>query len=195
MSEEREVRASYVVMNDQSGSGPHTTAGARLDIAATRERISDTIADIEQRMSNTVAGAKEKVDVVALIKRHPWPSLVVAFAAGLALSATGADRKAARATADAAKRAPDAAKRGATSAARATAAGVSQLASAAIDRITGSSDDDTTGADTLTEQDGGLIAKATGAFRARARELGDEVKRGADELAGSAPPAPRPAET
>ena len=32
-------------------------------------------------------------------------------------------------------------------------------------------------ADTLTEQDGGLIAKATGAFRAKARELTDEYGR------------------
>lgn len=193
MDEYREVHASYVVMGNQPDPAPHTTAGARLDIAATRERIADTIADIEQRMSNTVASAKEKVDVVALIKQHPWPSLAIAFVAGVALSATGADRKAARATADAAKRAPDAAKRGATSAAKATAAGVSQLASAAVDRIKGSPDDDTAGADTLTEQDGGLIAKATGPFRARARELAEEVKRGADELAASAPPPPRPA--
>ena len=193
MDEYREVHASYVVMSGQPDAAPHTTAGARLDIAATRERISDTIDDIEQRMSDTVASAKEKVDVVALIRQHPWPSLAIAFVAGVALSATGADRKAARATADAAKRAPDAAKRGATSAARATAAGVSQLASAAVDRIKGSSEDDTTGADILTEQDGGLIAKATGAFRAKARELGDEMKRGADELAASAPAPRRPA--
>ena len=184
MNEDREGRPTYVVMDADADAAPESTAAARQDIAATRERISDTIADIEQHMSDTVSSAKEKVDVVALIKRHPWPALGAALLAGVALSATGADRKAARATKDAAKRAPDATKRGVTQAARATASGVSQLASAAVDRIKGSDD-----ADRPAEEGGSLIERATGALRAKARELGDEVKRGADELASSAPPS------
>ena len=191
MNEDRGTAPSYIVMDEQTNDAPESTAAARQEIAGTRERISDTIADIEQRMSDTVASAKEKIDVVGLIRQHPWPSLAVAFAAGVALSASGADRRAARATKEAAKRAPDAAKSGVTGAARATAAGVSQLASAAVDRIKGSPDDGEN-AENTTEQEGGLIAKATGALRAKARELGDEVKRGADELASSAPPPPPP---
>ena len=193
MEEQREIGASYVVMTEPAEPASDATASAKQEIAATRERIADTVADIEQRVSDTVASAKQKVDVVELIRQHPWPSLAIGFAAGLALSATGADRRAARATKEAARRAPDAAKSGVTAAAHATAAGVSQLASAAVDRIKGSPDEDTTGADTLTEQDGGLIAKATGAFRAKARELTDEMKRGADELANAAPPPRRSA--
>jgi hypothetical protein len=184
MNEDREGRPTYVVMDAGSGAAPESTAAARQEIAATRERISDTIADIEQRVSDTVSSAKEKVDVVALIKRHPWPALGAALLAGIALSATGADRRAARATKEAAKRAPDATKRGVTQAARATASGVSQLASAAVDRVKGSDDAN----DPATES-GSLIERATGALRAKARELGDEVKRGADELASSAPPS------
>ena len=184
MNEDREGRPTYVVMDDGSDAAPESTAAARQEIAATRERISDTIADIEQRVSDRVSSAKEKVDVVALIKRHPWPALGAALLAGVALSATGPDRKAARATKEAAKRAPDATKRGVTQAARATASGVSQLATAAVDRVKGSDDTDKT-----AEESGGLIERATGALRAKARELGDEVKRGADELASSAPPS------
>jgi ElaB/YqjD/DUF883 family membrane-anchored ribosome-binding protein len=187
MDEQREVQTSYVVMSEQADAASDATAGARQEIAATRERISDTITDIEQRVSDTVASAKAKVDVVGMIRQHPWPALAIGFAAGLALSVTGADRKAARATKEAAKRAPDVAQRGVTEAAHATAAGVAQLASAAADRIKGSPDDGTD-VESAAEQEGGLIAKATGALRAKAQELGDEMKRGADELAASAPP-------
>ena len=185
MHEPGEVRASYLVMSEHSDASSDVTAAARDDIAATRERISDTIADIEQRMSDTVASAKAKIDVVELIRQHPWPSLAVAFVAGVALSATGADRRAARATKEAAKRAPDAAKSGVTVAARTTAAGVSQLASAAVNRVRDLADD----AGESANERNGLVAKLTAPLRAKARELGDEVKRGADELASSAPPS------
>jgi ElaB/YqjD/DUF883 family membrane-anchored ribosome-binding protein len=171
MEEVRVERTTYIVIDDEKDAAPDTTASAKMDIAATRERISDTIADIEQRMSDKVASAKAKVDVVGLIRENPWPALVIGFAAGLALSATGADRKAAHATADAAKR-------GAASAARATAAGVSQLASAAVEKVKGSPGDDAT----ETAEPSGLMAKAKGAIR----ELGDEIRRGADELSAAA---------
>src|SRR5215207_4360704 len=97
-----------------------STAAARQEIAATRERMSGTIAELEQRVSGTIDGVKQKVDVVALVRQHPWPALAAAFVAGVALSATGADRKAVRASSFMAKRPPETAKRGATSAVRAT---------------------------------------------------------------------------
>jgi ElaB/YqjD/DUF883 family membrane-anchored ribosome-binding protein len=173
MEEVRVERTTYIVIDDEKDAAPDTTASAKMDIAATRERISDTIADIEQRMSDKVASAKAKVDVVGMIRQHPWPALAIGFAAGLALSVTGADRKAARAT-------KEAAKRGAASAARATAAGVSQLASAAVEKVKGSPGDDAT----ETAEPSGLMAKAKGAIRV----LGDENRRGADELSAAARP-------
>ena len=162
-----------------------STEAAKQDIAATRERMSGTIAEIERRVSGSIEGVKEKVDLASLVRQHPWPALAVAFVAGVALSATRADRKAATATTRAAKRAPEAAKRGAASAARATVAGVSQLAAAAKERIAGSSDDQ--GPDDAADPRG-LKAKAAGALQAQVQELRDEVNRGADELAGAAPP-------
>jgi hypothetical protein len=151
--------------------------------------MSGTIAEIEQRVSGSIQGVKQKVDVASLVRQHPWPALAAAFVAGVALSASGADRKAARATAQAAKRAPETAKRGATSAARATAAGVSQLAAAAKERVRGSSGDQ--GAADAPGS-GGLKARASGAVQAQVEELREEVRRGADELGGAAPP-PNPA--
>ena len=176
---------------DERRDAPESTAAVKQEIAATRERMSGTIAELEQRVSGTVDGVKQKVgdvkqkvDVIELARRHPWPALAAAFVAGVALSATGADRRAARATTRAAKRAPEATKRGATEAVRATVSGVSQLASAAADRIKGSPDADTA----ASAESGGLAAKTAGVLRAQVREFGDEVQRGADELSSLAPP-------
>jgi hypothetical protein len=72
---------------------PESTDAVRADIEATRARMSTTIAVLEK-----------KVDVVQKIKDNPWPALAIAFGAGLALSVSGADRRAAGVTADAAQR-------------------------------------------------------------------------------------------
>jgi len=163
---------------------PTTVAGARLEIAATRTELSETIVELEERASSTVDGVRQKVNVAALVKRHPWPALAAAFVAGVALSSTGADRRAARAAAKAAKRAPETAKRGASAAARATASGLSQLAAAAVERIRGADD---------AQSSAGPTAKTIGALKAQVRDFGAEISRGVGELGGSAPP-PREAE-
>jgi ElaB/YqjD/DUF883 family membrane-anchored ribosome-binding protein len=170
VDEGREVR-------DERRDVPESTAAAKLDIAATRARMSGTIAEIEQRVSGTFERAREKVDVIELVRQHPWPALAVALAAGVALSATGADRKAAGATTRAARRAPETAKRGVGQAIEATKAGVSHL----VDRAKGTSEESTIGAHG-EEPSRGLAAKATGAFPAQVRALGAEVQRGLDEL-------------
>jgi len=64
-----------------------TTADVRRDIEQTRERMSSTIAQLEN-----------KLNVVQVVRDHPWPALALAFGAGLALSASGTDTKAAAAT-------------------------------------------------------------------------------------------------
>jgi hypothetical protein len=64
-----------------------TTADVRRDIEQTRERMSTTLTELEQRLN-----------VMQVVRDHPWPVLAVAFGAGLALSASGSDAKAAVAT-------------------------------------------------------------------------------------------------
>ena len=64
-----------------------TTADVRRDIELTRERMSDTIAQLEQKMN-----------VVQVVRDHPWPSLALAAGAGFLLANTKADVKAAAAT-------------------------------------------------------------------------------------------------
>ena len=69
-----------------------TTADVRRDIELTRERMSSTIDELEQ-----------KLNVKQMVAEHPWPALAVAFGAGLALSGSRTDVKSAAATAAATK--------------------------------------------------------------------------------------------
>jgi hypothetical protein len=64
-----------------------TTADVKRDIEMTRERISTTLAQLEQ-----------KTNVLQIIKDHPWPAIGVAFGAGVLLAGSSADVKAAGAT-------------------------------------------------------------------------------------------------
>jgi ElaB/YqjD/DUF883 family membrane-anchored ribosome-binding protein len=84
------------------------TADVHRDIALTRERMSETIAELDTRISHRVATVKEKLDVIQLAQEHPWPALAIAVGLGVLLGGTGADAKAARATVRAAKAAPGA---------------------------------------------------------------------------------------
>lgn len=65
-----------------------TTADVRRDIALTRERMSDTLGVLER-----------KLNVAAMVREHPWPALAIAVGAGVLLSGSSADVKAAAATA------------------------------------------------------------------------------------------------
>ena len=64
-----------------------TTADVRRDIEMTRERMSGTLAQLEQKMN-----------LMQVVRDHPWPALAVAVGAGIALSGSRADVKAAAAT-------------------------------------------------------------------------------------------------
>ena len=184
MDRDRDARPNGDSESDQHGAEPKTIAGARLEIAATRTRLSGTVAELEQQVSDRIEGVKKKVSVAELARRHPWAALATAFVAGVALSTSGADRRAARATKRAAKRTPELAKRGASAAASATAAGVSQLASAAVTRIRGAPDDRRILASGAHDS-GSLTAKTLGELKAQVRELNEEAERGVDELASS----------
>ena len=64
-----------------------TTADVRRDIELTRERMSSTIEQLEQ-----------KLNVTQMVRDHPWPALALAFGAGVALSGSRSGVKAAAAT-------------------------------------------------------------------------------------------------
>ena len=64
-----------------------TTADVRRDIELTRERMSTTLAQIERKMN-----------LIQVVRDHPWPAIAVAVGAGVLLSGSSADVKAAGAT-------------------------------------------------------------------------------------------------
>ena len=80
-------------------------ADARLEVVAARERVSETVGELEAQVAERVDAVKRRADIGTLIRDHPWPALAVALGAGVLLSATGADERAARATARGTKRA------------------------------------------------------------------------------------------
>ena len=69
-----------------------TTTEVRAEIEQTRTRISGAIAELER-----------KVDVTQKVRDYPWAAVGVAFGAGIALSASRVDVRAARVTAHATK--------------------------------------------------------------------------------------------
>ena len=64
-----------------------TTADVRRDIELTRERMSSTLDQLEH-----------KLNLVQVVRDHPWPAIALAVGAGFALSGSRADVKAAAAT-------------------------------------------------------------------------------------------------
>lgn len=64
-----------------------TTADVRRDIELTRERMSDTIAQLEQ-----------KLNVMQMVRDHPLSSVAIAAGVGILLAGSKADVKAAAAT-------------------------------------------------------------------------------------------------
>lgn len=64
-----------------------TTADVRRDIELTRNRISDTLTELEHKMN-----------VTQIVKENPWPALALAVGAGVLLSGSRADVKSAAAT-------------------------------------------------------------------------------------------------
>jgi hypothetical protein len=71
---------------------PETTTEVRADIEQTRQHMSGAIAELER-----------KVDVTQKVRDHPWAAVAVAFGAGVALSTSRADVKAAQVTSQATK--------------------------------------------------------------------------------------------
>lgn len=69
-----------------------TTTEVRAEIEQTRARMSGAVAELER-----------KIDVTQRVRDHPWSAVGVAFGAGIALSASRTDVRAAKVTADATK--------------------------------------------------------------------------------------------
>ena len=152
-------------------------ARVQREMEVTRERMSDTLSEIESRVSEATDGVKEKLDVSRLVREHPWPALAAAVVAGLVLSGTRADEKVADATVEAAKRGSSAA-----------ADGVRQLGEAAANRLHGGNDDNVDDELDTERQDGLLQRAKTTVVRAvqnQTRELEQEMRQASEDIGRS----------
>jgi len=68
------------------------TADIRTDMAATRDRMSRDVEELKAR-------AKQRLDVIQLVRDHPWAAVGAAVALGAVIGGSGAEEKAAAATA------------------------------------------------------------------------------------------------
>ena len=148
---------------------------ARRRVAETRERMAHTVAAIEARVSGTVSYAKQRFDAAEFVRRHPWPALAAAVVAGVTLSATRVDEKAASATVDATKRVAR------TVTDRTVTDDASDLAHAAATKLHGDDNDKA-----ATHQRDGFVGRTRSTIsdfaRAQAGELESELRRAATEL-------------
>jgi hypothetical protein len=153
-----------------------SSSNVRREIARTRERMTETIDQIDSEITERVSAAKRKVDLMQLAGEHPWPALTIALALGGLIGASGADEKAAVATASAAKRAAGAS----SEAAKKVVAKVrerrhSSDSEAAIEKESEASNADPRLSDRL-------IAAASGPLQAAIERILDEMRGASREL-------------
>lgn len=170
----------------------------RRDIAATRERLAETIAAIDDTVSTKVEAVTERLDVTRYVRENPWLALAVAVGVGVAVGASGSDRKAARAVASGARKAGPATLAAARGAGEAMKHGASTL----VDKVRGGGEDHESYAmDTLVAHEehrggiGGLLDRIRDRIDEQAAELARSLLGESQRIAGAAgAPAARPVE-
>lgn len=66
---------------------------AREDVQRTRAQLTDTLAELSDRVTRPITVAKQKLNLVEVARNNPWPALALAVGAGALLSATGSDAR------------------------------------------------------------------------------------------------------
>lgn len=72
------------------------TQDVQKDMHDTRQRMSDTIGEIERRISEAATSVRQRVDVLQMARSNPWAAVGLALGAGFAIGRSAADRRAAR---------------------------------------------------------------------------------------------------
>lgn len=92
------------------------TSEIREEMAATRARMADDVAELKDHVTAPLGSAKQRLNVAQLVREHPWPALGAAVVLGAVIGGSGSDEKAATAAATGVKRAARASKEAATEA-------------------------------------------------------------------------------
>jgi hypothetical protein len=93
-------------------------AAARDDVQRARNQITDTISEIEARVTAPVRAVTRRLDVGRVIQEHPWAALATAVGVGVVVATSGADGRAASLATDAARKGAEKAKEGGVAGAR-----------------------------------------------------------------------------
>lgn len=77
----------------------------RRDIAETRARLSDTLAELDSRVDKVKHAVTHTANPMPAIREHPWLALGLALGAGMAIGMSGSERKIASAAKSGVKKA------------------------------------------------------------------------------------------
>jgi ElaB/YqjD/DUF883 family membrane-anchored ribosome-binding protein len=151
----------------------------RYDIQTTRQRMSETLSELDAHLESRKAMVADKVNavkgqldperVIALVQEHPWAAVAVAFGLGAFLGGSGADRAIASATAGAA-----------TGVAHSTADAARSAAHAVTERVRGSGSDAEVPIEAQRDDEGeGLVDRLAGQVGRviRIEELESDMRR------------------
>ena len=172
---------AHMTEGSKPNRAPRTKADVHRHLETTRQEMSRTVNELEARVAESKQALRQRVDVVSVVREHPWSAIGAAIVAGVALGASNSDERAASAALAAAKRAPDAA----AQAARSAADGVTHLARSVRNRNGGGADE----AETSGEDEGFMArtrARLMTAVNEHAHRLGDDLGRAVDEAIGGA---------
>ena len=78
-------------------------AETRDQVEKARANLANTADELKERVAAPVRAVREKLDVVQLVKDHPWPAVAVAMGVGAFIAASEADKRAAQAVAEKAR--------------------------------------------------------------------------------------------
>lgn len=168
-----------------------STADVRHEMDVTRARMSLAVDELEARLAENVDAVKAKLDVMRLVRDHPWIALGAAVGAGALLAGTGADRAAA-------EKGAEAARRGARATADATKQGAQAAVAAVRSRFGGGEEEPASSDGSASGERGGrsgvgrLVDRAATALGSTLGfdHLLDDMRRAAGELGRAMPNAP-----
>lgn len=153
--------------NRQETRKPETADDIRYEMRETRMRMAETSEALRAEMADRVAHTKERVNVIEMARQNPLAAVIIAVAAGVAIASSRSDEKVIEVAQSGAGKALDKAK---------------ELASRSGD----DANDAAIEAGDRADGDDHRPNPVRRFIDGQVQMLGDELRRGADELTGSA---------
>ena len=157
-------------LNRQVTRTTETADDIRYEMRETRMRMAETTKALEAEMSDRVTHAKERMNVFEMARQNPLAAVIIAVAGGVAIASSRSDEKIVDAAQSGAGKALDKAK---------------QLADRGSDRDSALA---AVAVSDHSERDEGRPNPVRRFVDGQLQMLGDELRRGADEVTGTSRP-------